>query len=367
MRVKSIYCYECGAKFPPGKVIFSCVKCGGSLDIEYDYSEIKKILRREKDFLISDKSHWKYWMFYPITNLMNIITLGEGGSPLFESEHFDNLYFKYEGVNPTGSFKDRGTTVEVSRAVELGVKKVACASTGNMGASVAAYCAKAGIKATIFVPKFAPEIKKKQIKAYNAEVKVMKGDYDDALAKTKELRKKTGIYLMGDYPIRGAGEKSVGFELMDQLNWKSPDYLIAPIGNGTLIYGIFKSFMELKTVGLIKKIPKIIGVQAVKCNPVYLAFKSERRHIPVQKNPDTVATAIACGDPMDGLEALDACLKSKGEILQVTEKEILNAKKEIGREGIYAEPAGAVSYAGFKKLKPEGKGVCIITGHGLKS
>ena len=172
---------------------------------------------------------------------------------------------------------------------------------------------------------------------------------------------------MGDYPVRGEGEKSVGFEVMDQLNWKSPDYVIAPIGNGTLIYGIYKAFKELKTVGLTNKIPKIIGVQAVKCNPVYKAFKKNTRDIKIIKNPNTIATAIACGDPVDGLEALDACTKSKGMILQVTEKEIKNAKKELGREGIYAEPAGAVAYAGFKKAKPEGKGVCIVTGHGLKS
>ena len=180
------------------------------------------------------------------------------------------------------------------------------------------------------------------------------------------MREKKGIYLTGDYPYRGEGEKSVGFEIIDQLDWNAPDYIVCPIGNGTLIYAVYKGLFEFKKTGLIKKTPKIIGVQAKGCNPIVSAVKKRKKSFNVVKKPKTVAGAIACGNPVDGLEALDAIYNSKGKAVDVTDKEIISAKKELGKEGIYAEPAGAVAFAGAKKLNLKGAVVCVVTGHGLK-
>ena len=328
MIVKYIQCYKCKKKFPADRIIFECDRCGCSLDIVYDYEKIKEHIMQDcfkKGYI----NHWKYWPFYPIEKLDEAITMHEGGTPLIKSSKYKGIFFKYEGVNPTGSFKDRGSTVEISRVKELGIKEVACASTGNMGASIAAYSSRGGINATIYVPTFAPEAKFIQISSYGAKIVRVKGTYEDALNKTKVLREKKGIYLTGDYPYRGEGEKSVGFEIIDQLDWNAPDYIVCPIGNGTLIYAVYKGLFEFKKTGLIKKIPKIIGVQAKGCNPIVSAVKKRKKSFNVVKKPKTVAGAIACGNPVDGLEALDAIYNSKGKAVDVTDKEIISAKKEL--------------------------------------
>lgn len=360
MIAKKIVCFACGREFSPGTIIFQCDKCSGPLDIVYDYQLIKKQLIPE-GFFEAAVHHWKYLPFYPVQDYTKIVTFHEGGTPLIKSGKF---WFKYEGVNPTGSFKDRGSTVEITKAREFGVNSVVCASTGNMGASVAAYSARAGMNCTIYVPTIATKEKILQIRAHGAKVVNVKGDYDEALGLTKELRKDRGVYLTGDYPYRGEGEKSVGFEIIDQLNWEIPEYIVCPVGNATLIYSVFKAVSEFKQVGLIKKLPKIVAVQAKKCNPLVTAFENKQA-IKVVKDPATVASAIACGNPVDGIKALYGLRKSKGLAVDVTEKEILDARKKLGRMGIFAEPSGAVSYAGAKKLGLR-EAVCVVSGHGLK-
>lgn len=352
------------------KIIFRC-ECGRSLDIQYDYKKIKKLII-EKDFKARSVSHWKYWMFYPIENLKNIISLQEGGTPLIESKEIGSkigceLLFKNEGVNPTGSFKDRGSTIEISKAKQVGAKRISCATTGNMGASVAAYAARAGIKTRIFIPEKTSEQKIAQIKAYGAELVPVKGTYEDALKAAESL--KDGYYMAGDYPFRGEGEKSVGYEIIDQMGWKAPDFIVAPMGNGTMIYAVWKAIKELKICGLIKKLPKLVGVQAEGCDPIVRAFKKNLDDVPPVKNPRTIADAIACENPIDGLEALTAIRESKGLAESVSDREILNTMSVLGREGIYAEPGGAAATAGLLKLKDifEGKTIIsLVTGHGLK-
>ena len=367
MHVKNFVCVKCGKKYPPKPVVFICQdsECRGSFDIEYDYAEIKKLIIKD-EFRKAPVSHWKYWPFYPISDLSKVITLNEGNTPLLQSKNNRDFLFKCEAFNPTGSFKDRGSTIEISKAMEFGVKTVICASSGNMGASLAAYAARGNILAKIYVPKIAPELKVKQIKAHGAEVITVDGDYTMALNKTLKLRREKHIYLTGDYPFRGEGEKSVGFEIIDNLEWQIPENVVCPVGNGTLLYGVAKAFKELKLTGFIKKIPKVIGVQAEKCNPLVKAFKEDSELVE-QKNPDTIATAIACGMPVDGMQALSAIRESGGTAESVTEKEIISAVKELGREGIYAEPAGAVAFAGAKKLELKGTTAIVVSGHGLKS
>ncbi len=365
MKVKSIRCFNCGKKYSPLRKIFECEECGYSLDLEYDYHDIRKQLSEEEEFFSLPPSHWKYAAFYPIESKESIVSLGEGGTPLIQSRDYPNFLFKFEGTNPTGSFKDRGSAVEITKAFEFREKQVLCASTGNMGASVAAYAARAGIKASIFVPSFAPRVKVKQMRELGARVTIVNGSYEKAVEKTRVLRKKKGYYLVGDYPYRTEGQKSVAFEAIEQLRFECPEYMVCPIGNGTLIYSTYKALHDFKKVGLIDEMPKIIGVQASKCNPVVKAWATGERIKPL-KNPRTVATAINCGNPFDGREALYAIHMSKGEAIDVSDKEILKAKKELALEGIHSETSGAVAFAGAKKLGLKDEAVIVVSGHGLK-
>jgi len=276
-----------------------------------------------------------------------------------------DLYFKYEAVNPTGSFKDRGSSVEVAKALEFGTRSTVCASTGNMGASVSAYSAIAKLGCSIYVPRGAVKIKLQQIKAYGAKIFHVNGDYTKAERRVEELNK-TGNYLLGDYLHRREGTKSVGYEIAEQIN---ADYIFSPIGNGTLISAVWKGLREFKELRLLKRIPKLVGVQANGCNPVFNAFKNKTEMKPI-KNPHTIAVAIECGNPLDGKRALLSLEQSKGFVEQVSDKEILKARELLAKkEGLFAEPAGAVSLAGLLKSRiPRGsKVVCIVTGHGLKT
>ncbi len=272
MHVLFLRCVACGKTYPKNKIIYRCA-CGQSLDVVYDYKKMKLTwnkLRKRKFY------QWRYREFYPVQKYKNICTMQEGGTPLIPSTIFGKklglkLFYKYEGVNPTGSFKDRGTTAEISKAVEFCAKKLVCASTGNMGASVAAYSSRFGLDATIFVPKATTTKSKiKQIIIYGSKIRFVEGDYDAAIAACNKEQKRTSAYLMGDYPYRGEGEKSVSYEIVDESG--VPDYVICPIGNGTLLSSMWKGFLELKKTGLTARTPKIIGVQAAGCSTVVSAL-----------------------------------------------------------------------------------------------
>ena len=374
MHVKYLQCVKCGKKFPKDEIRFRCDYCGGSLDVIYDYKEIKNKISwdilRKRPF-----NHLRYREFFPVVHDHNLISMGEGGTPLIKAKNLlkesgINLFFKLESSNPTGSFKDRGSSVEVSKALDFNTKEIVVASTGNMGASIAAYCARAQIRANILIPERTPQIKKKQMKSYGARVIQVNGDYVLAAQKAKEIYKKKGYYLMGDYPYRGEGEKSLGYEIFDQID---ADYVSVPVGNGTLIKGVWKGIKEFEAVGLIRKKPKLIGTQSENCDTIISSFysNSEPKYV---SNPVTVATAIACGNPLDGREALEALKESDGIGITVSDLEILKAKRLLAqKEGIYAEESGAVSFAGLlkaikqKSIEQNKTVVCVITGHGLKT
>lgn len=373
MNPNKMQCPQCGRSYPPDELNFRC-NCNGLLDIVYDYDKVKKHIL-VADFLRETPWHWKYWMFYPTHDLTKVISFEEGGTPFLLSKRIGKnigaeVYFKYEGSNPTGSFKDRGSSIEITKAVELGVKAVCCASTGNMGASLSSYSAKAGVDCKVFVPECIPSIKISQILSYGAGVIKVKGTYADCIKLTEEANQRYGVYLVGDYPYRCEGQKSVGFEIVDQFYWNVPDYVICPLGNGTLARAVWKSFLELKEVGLINKLPKIVGIQSDGCSPIVDAFKNNyKKPIPIEK-AETIADAIACEDPVNGTEALQAIIESGGFAETVSDDEILDAQKALGHiEGLYAEPSGAVTAAGlikYQKEFKEKKVVAIITGHGLK-
>jgi threonine synthase len=367
---KFFQCKECGLTYELDEVLNRCRVCDGSLDILLDYEKIKKEIRRE--FFAKKIWHWKYWMFYPVS-VENKITLNEGGTPLVKSEHFgkafDELHFKLESLNPTGSFKDRGSTIEITRALELNIDKICCASTGNMGASVSAYCAKAGIECTIFLPKNTSKQKIKQIKVYGAEIVKVRGSFTSALKTCEKFSESKNVYMVGDFPFRGEGEKSIGFEVADQLNFNPPDWIVCPMGNGTLIYSIYDAFRDFWKVGLISKIPKLCGVQSSGCDPIVRAFEKNLDYIPGIRKSKTLASAIDVPNPIDGIKALEAIRRTRGFACRIPDKEIIKMQKELTiREGIFAELAGVISVAAAMKFKEELKGrvVCIISGAGWK-
>ena len=302
----------------------------------------------------------------------NIVTLKEGNTPLIEALNLKKfmpkikLYLKYEGLNPTGSFKDRGMTVAVSKAKEEGSKGVVCASTGNTSASAAAYAAKAGLKSIVLIPGGKIALGKLgQAIAYGAEVIAIDGNFDDALKLVKEISEKYSITLVNSInPYRLEGQKTASFEICDELE-DSPEYLALPVGNAGNITAYWMGFLQYKKAGKISKLPKMFGFQASGAAPIV-----ENR---IFKNPETIATAIRIGNPASWEKAILAKDESGGIIDKVTDEEILKAYKILAKEeGIFAEPASAASIAGVIKKYNEGyfkegdKVVCILTGNGLK-
>ena len=368
-------CIQCGTKYKPDEVIYTCRKCDGLLDVVYDYSQIH--LTRED--LNGPLSVWKYKALLPISR--EPITLKEGGTPVY---HIKNIgaqiglkeaYAKHEGMNPSGSFKDRGMTVGVTKALELGMKSVACASTGNTSASLAVYGAKAGIPVIVLLPQGKVALGKvAQALMHGAKVISINGNFDDALRLVRELCIANGIYLLNSInPYRLEGQKTIGFEIVDFFNWEVPDRIILPVGNAGNITAIFKGLNEMKKLGIIDRIPMMTGIQAEGSAPIVKAIKSGAKAITVEEHPETVATAIRIGDPVNAVKALNAIRSSGGTAETVTDEEILSAQKLLAmKEGIGVEPASAASVAGLIKLRKAGvirkdeRVVCVVTGHLLK-
>lgn len=341
----------------------------------YDYSEIS--LSRED--LKGPLSVWKYKALLPVSR--EPVTLKEGGTPIYHLRSIGKevglkeAYAKHEGMNPSGSFKDRGMTVGVTKALELGMKSVACASTGNTSASLAVYGARAGIPVIVLLPAGKVALGKvAQALMHGAKVISIKGNFDDALRLVRELCVENGIYLLNSInPYRLEGQKTIGFEIVDYFGWEVPDRIILPVGNAGNITAIFKGLSEMKRLGIIDRVPKMTGIQAEGSAPIAKAIKSGAASITVEEHPETVATAIRIGDPVNAVKALNAIRASGGTAETVNDEEILAAQKMLAmKEGIGVEPASAASVAGLIKLRRMGviekdeRVVCVVTGHLLK-
>jgi threonine synthase len=313
----------------------------------------------------------KYRRFLPVSKATPIVTMLEGKTPLIPSRYLGkelnlNLFFKYEGANPTGSFKDRGMTMAISKALEKEAKAVMCASTGNTSASAAAYAARAGLKCIVLIPggKIA-QGKLAQALVHGARVIALKGNFDEALEIVRNLTDKHPIELVNSInPYRLQGQKTAAFEVCDTLG-KSPDYLVIPVGNAGNITAYWMGFKEYYEKKVITSLPRLIGFQAAGAAPLVLGHPVE--------NPETIATAIRIGQPARGEEALRAAEESGGTIDKVTDEEIIKAYKLLAsREGIFAEPASAAAVAGLIKKAQAGyfsavaTCVVVLTGHGLK-
>ena len=312
-----------------------------------------------------------YKEYLPVTDKTPMITLQEGNTPLVRAEKLSeeldlDLYFKYEGLNPTGSFKDRGMVMAVAKAMEEGSRTIMCASTGNTSAAAAAYAARGGLNCIVLIPNNNIALGKlAQAIIYGAKVIAIEGNFDRALEIVREITAKHPITLVNSVnPYRLEGQKTAAFEVCDQLG-KAPDYLAIPVGNAGNISAYWKGFKEYKEKGKSSSLPKMVGFEAEGAMAI---VKGE----PIP-NPETVATAIRIGNPASWQLAVNAANESGGRIDYVTDAEILDAYRTIAaKEGIFAEPASAASIAGVMKLKREGafKGgetvVCVLTGHGLK-
>lgn len=373
----TLKCVSCNAEFDEKQTCTTCLKCDGPLDVSYNYDFIRQRLNLYA-LKNSPISALKYLTFYPIINLEKIITLNEGGTPLHYcgnlSKRFKikNLYIKNEGANPTGVFKDRGTLVEVTKALEMGAKAVCLASTGNMAASVSAYCSIAKIPCYVLVPEGTPIGKLAQTLSYGARIIQVRGTYSDCARLAVKMSEKHGFYLAGDYVFRREGQKSQAYEIAEQLGWKAPDYVVCPIGCGTNLSAIWKGFKELKMLDLIDNLPKLIGVQPEGCNVVVKAFRTKKKIVPMDK-PDTVCSAVAAGYPLDGEIILKAMKESKGSSVQVSDEETLLTEQLLAKEeAIFVEPSGALGIAAIEELakkkffKPDDVVVCVATGNGLK-
>lgn len=322
----------------------------------------------------------RYREYLPVTEKTPVVTLKEGCTPLLFSSYLSEragknfeVYLKVEGLNPTGSFKDRGMTVAISKACEEGATAVMCASTGNTSASAAAYAAKAGMKCIVLIPSGAIALGKlSQALIHGAQVLAVEGNFDDALKLAREITTKFPIELVNSLnPYRIEGQKTASFEICDTLQ-EAPDFQLMPVGNAGNITAYWKGYKEYRRVNKIKSLPKMLGFQAEGAAPIV------RGH-PIEK-PQTLATAIRIGNPASWKQAVEARDESKGLIDMVSDEEILRAYKLLAeKEGLFVEPASAASVAGFLKLlefgffknnfqtdKSKNTIVCILTGHGLK-
>ena len=370
-------CTKCGNKADESKEYTNCTKCNAPLEVELDYNLLSERLNIHMLKTVPIRVT-KYIDFYPIRNKGKIITLHEGGTPLYKCKNLGrklglkSLYVKNEGANPTGAFKDRGTMVEITKALELNKKAVVVASTGNMAASVSAYCSNANLPSYVLVPQGTPIGKMSQTLAYGARVIQVRGSYDIAAKLAGKISEKHNFYLAGDYAYRREGQKSEAYEIIEQMNWKVPDKVIVPIGCGTNSSAIWKGFKEFKQLGLTDKLPQIIGVQAKGADPVVQAFQN-KKEIKIITNPNTVASAMNVGDPLDGTLILNALKESNGYGISVEDDKTLEAEKLLAKtQSTFVEPSAATTLAALQEMINRGKIdtnekiVLVLTGTGLK-
>jgi len=369
-----IRCISCGAEYDLDEIIYTCKECGSILEVEPLRPDVSKDV-----FECRKSTMWKYKEFMPVDE-SKIVSLQEGGTPFCKCQKLGDklgvdLYVKVEGSNPTGSFKDRGMSIGITKATELGVNTVGCASTGNTSASLAAYAARAGMRCIVLLPSGKVALGKlAQAMFHGAKVISIKGNFDEALEAVTDLALQGKLYLLNSInPFRLEGQKSIGFEIVDDLGWKSPDRIILPVGNAGNISAIWKGVKEFHEAGFIKELPRMTGIQAEGAAPIAHAVRDNKKEIVPVENPETIATAIRIGAPVSATKALRAIYESDGLAETVTDDEILSAQKLLARtEGIGIEPASAASIAGLKKLVENGsidKGeqvVCVVTGHLLK-
>ena len=379
--IQSLKCRECAAEYEP-RFMYVCEDCFGPLDVIYNIpSDIKKDTFTSRH----EKTYWRYFELLPVTDKNNIIDLNAGFTPLQYADRLGkeigglkHLFIKNDSVNPTFSFKDRPAGVAVSKAKDIVLNAVRCASTGNLASATAAHAGKAKLPCYIFAPSDIEHVKIAQALSYGAEFVAVDGTYDDAnrVASIIGDSKGIGVVNINMRPYYVEGSKTLAYEVAEQMNWQVPDNLIIPVGSGAMLNAICKGFEELHRLGLIDSVRnlRIIAAQPHGCSPVVDAFKRKIDNVVPVERPETIAKSLAIGDPGDGLYVLKKLKQYNGIAEDATDEEIIDGILTLAKtEGIFTEPAGGVSVAVLRKLIEDGKIdndetiVCYITGNGLKA
>jgi threonine synthase len=377
--VTGLRCFVCNELQKNGNV-HTCPKCGiqGILDVQYNYDTAATILTPAT---LADRSynHWRYRELLPIAPDAALPHLHVGWTPVYDvpgladAVGIDRLFLKDDGRNPTNSFKDRASSVGVLKALEFGFKTIACASTGNAASSLAGLSAAVGLMSVIFVPQRAPEPKVTQLLIFGATVVRVTGTYEQAFDLSREACKRFGWYdrNSGTNPFLVEGKKTAGLEIAEQFGSALPDWVVVSVGDGCTIGGIGKGLREMQRLGFITRVPRLLGVQAEGARPLLDSFLSGRDLVP--SSPDTIADSIAVGTPRNWRRAIQQIKASRGDMIAVSDEEILEAMRltaQLG--GVFGEPAGVAGVAGLKKAIAQGvvkhneSAVVVITGNGLK-
>ncbi len=363
-----IVCSRCHTSYPLDTRDWLCTKCGGLFEItgttRFDASQIET----------TEATLWRYRSFLPLPDHANPISMGEGFTPLVETR-LDGITFfsKLDFLNPTGSFKDRGTTVLVSAIKSFGVTRALEDSSGNAAASLSAYAARAGIAAEIFTPAHASPAKLAQIEVYGARLNRVEGPRENAAQAAQERAARGDAYYGSHYysPFVMAGMKTTAWEIWEQLGRHAPDAVIAPVGQGSNLLGIARGFRELCDAGLIQKMPRLYAAQSANIAPIPLAMERGLDEMPEIKSKRTIAEGIAITRPVHGKELLRALRESGGGAVAASEAEIIQARIDLARVGLYVEPTSATAVAALLKLREQigasDNVVVTLTGSGLKA
>ena len=380
-KVVGLRCRECGAEYEL-QATHVCDMCFGPLDAVYDAAVLKQLVSRKR-IEAGPKSMWRYRDLLPVEDSANVVTLGEGLTPLVKADRLGeelglrNLYLKNDSMNPTNSFKDRVVSVAISWARANGFETIACASTGNLANAVAAYAARAGLECFVFVPVDLEPAKVASISVFDPNVVAVRGNYDDVNRLCSQLLDSTpwAFCNINIRPFYAEGSKTLTFETAEQLGWRLPDEIVIPIASGCQFVRHHQAARELLEYGLADgEVPSFTGAQALGCAPVYNAFHSDTPERVQPVKPDTIARSIAIGNPSDGIYVNRIARATGGTVEAVGEQEIVDAMRLLARtEGIFTETAGGVTIGVLAKLARAGrwKGdetiVAYITGHGLKT
>lgn len=378
--VSHLECAKCGATYEADRPQNLC-RCGGPLLVRYDLERIRRQVDK-KSFAARRRGLWRFRELLPLADERNIVTLGEGDTPVLETARLHkelglaHLYIKDEGLNPTGTFKARGAAVGVSRAKELGIRTVAMPTAGNAGGAWAAYSAKAGIDLVVAMPQDAPDIAKKESFQYGAKTYLVKGLISDAGKIIAAGVREHGWFDAATLkePYRIEGKKTMGLELAEYFGWEFPDAILYPTGGGVGIIGIYKAYLELAALGWVPpKMPKLISVQAEGCNPIVRAFEQQQPESRFCEGAHTIAGGIRVPKALGDFLVLRAIRESGGTAVQVTDEEIRRAmEREARTEGLFPSPEGAALVAALPGLvrsgflKPQEKVVLLNTGAGIK-
>lgn len=380
-------CMDCGQEYPTNRVIYNCEHCGGLLDVQHDLSAVRAVLTPAVlDARLGTLAHphrsgvWRYKeLVCPDVADAQIVSRPEGNTNLYHSPRLAEwagvrtLYLKHEGENPTGSFKDRGMTSGVTQARVLGMQRAACASTGNTSASLAAYTAAGEMEGIVFFQNRQVALGKlSQAVAYGALCIQVNADFDRNLELVRTISEQMGIYILNSVnPFRLEGQKTIMFELIQQLGWHTPDWVVCPGGNLGNSSAFGKALYELHQLGWIDRLPRLAVIQADGANPLYQAYRTGFSTFEAM-HADTIATAIKIGNPVNYKKAVRALGWTDGVVEQVSDQQIMDAKALIDRQGIGCEPASACSLAGVRKLvesgviRPHETVAAVLTGHLLK-